>query len=277
MTTGPAPWNGVIGAVRYLNSKPLIEGLPRLLPQARLLLDVPSRLADLLAVREIDIGLIPVVECLRSEDYRMVSNACVATRGAVLSVKLFSRVPLHQMETLALDEGSRTSAVLLQILLAERYGVHPRTISLPLGSSPEEITADAFLLIGDRAIHGPAEEFAAVWDLGAEWTRFSGLPFVFAVWAARKEVDVSEVVPLLEKARDAGVQQLSAIAHREAPRLGISETTAYDYLSQNLHFRLGAEERAGVERFRQLATKHALLSGEKSFVCGNQGHSAESC
>lgn len=248
-----------IGAVSYLNSKPLIEGLPELLPDAHLLLDYPSRLADDLAAGLIDVGLVPVVECLRHPGYRIVSDACVATRGPVLSVKLFSRVPIAGIRRLALDDGSRTSAVLVRILLAERHNVSPEIEPLPMGQTTDSTDADAVLLIGDRAIPSPREAFAATWDLGEEWTRWSGLPFVFAVWAARRETDVAGIEPAFAQARDRGLENLRAIARRESAALGISEQAAYHYLSRNLYFRLGPEEQAGLERFRQLAIKHRLI------------------
>src|SRR5580704_11740250 len=106
-----------IGAVNYLNSKPLIEGLPDLLPQAELLLDYASRLADDLHAGRLDVALVPSIEVLRNPNYEIVSDACVATRGPVMSVKMYSRVPFGMIRSLALDAGSRTSAALVRIML----------------------------------------------------------------------------------------------------------------------------------------------------------------
>ncbi len=106
-----------IGAVEYLNTKPLIYRLAESAPQVELVLDLPSRLADRLAARELDVALIPSVEFVHNPRYRIVSDACIACRGPVLSVKLFSRVPAAEIRSLALDEGSRTTAALVQILL----------------------------------------------------------------------------------------------------------------------------------------------------------------
>lgn len=238
-----------IGAVGYLNSKPLIEDLPELLPEAELLLDYPSRLADQLAAGEIDVGLIPVVECLRNPDYKIVSDACVASRGPVLSVKLLSRVPINEIRALALDEGSRTSAVLVRILLRELAGVDPERRPLPLGDTATSTETDAVLLIGDRAMHSSSGRFVHTWDLGEEWTRWTGLPFVFAVWAARQSTETAALEAALSAARDRGVSRLREIAKREAPKLEIDQAMAVDYLTMNLHFRLGPDERAGLERF----------------------------
>ena len=158
-----------VGAVNYLNTKPLVYRLDRLAPQADVVFDLPSRLADRLAAGSLDVALIPSVEFFQNPDYRIVSDACIACRGPVLSVKLFSRVPAERIATLALDEGSRTSAALVRILLRERFGIEPQLQPLPIGEGLESSDADAVLLIGDRAMHSPPGRFAEVWDLGDAW------------------------------------------------------------------------------------------------------------
>lgn len=247
-----------IGAVSYLNSKPLIEDLAELAPQAELILDFPSRLADRLGQGELDVALIPSIECVLGPKYEIVSDACVATHGPVLSVKLYSRVPMPEIRTLALDEGSRTSAALAKILLAERFGLHPKLERLPLDLDTRDTTADAILLIGDRAIHPPAEAFSVVWDLGAEWTRWTGLPFVFAMWATRAGTDLGPVEEALCQARDLGLRRVTEIAAREAPLLGLSGQTTLEYLTENLYYRLGPAERRGFQRYHELAMKQGL-------------------
>lgn len=247
-----------MGAVNYLNSKPLIEGLAEFVPSAELVLDYPSRLADELSTGGLDIALIPSVECLRSSEYEVVTDACVAAHGAVMSVKLYSRVPLSRIRRLALDEGSRTSAALARIMLAERFGVEPATEPLPLDAMPGDTDADAILLIGDRAMHPLQEEFAATWDLAEEWNRWTGLPFVFAMWAARRERDLGAAEEALCLARDRGESRLAEIAAREAPLLQLSDDTALRYLTHNLHYRMGSAERSGLRLFQELAVKLGL-------------------
>jgi chorismate dehydratase len=248
-----------IGAVNYLNSKPLIEGLSDLLPEAELTLDYPSRLADHLETGQLDVALVPSIEVLRHANYEIVSDACVATRGPVMSVKLYSHVPFGLIRTLALDAGSRTSAALARIMLRERYGVSPRLEPFPLEQSPAAIRTDAFLMIGDRAMHEPDVPFVATWDLGEEWLRWTGLPFVFAVWAARAGTDLAAVDDALGRARDLGVERAASIAKREAPLLGLSESTAYNYLTRNLHFRIGPAERSGLRLFSELAARLEII------------------
>lgn len=247
-----------VGAVSYLNSKPLVEDLSDLLPDARLTLDYPSRLADQLAAGALDVALIPSVEYMRGSDYEIISDACVATRGPVLSVKLYSRVDPGSIRTLALDEGSRTSATLARIMLRERFGVDPSRQPLPIDMSVQHTDADAVLLIGDRAMHSPDEQFHTVWDLGEEWLDWTGLPFVFAMWVARRGVASSFVESKLSESRDLGVARIPEIARREAPGLNITVQKAQQYLTDNLYFRLTSAERSGLRLFQQLAVQAGL-------------------
>src|SRR5579871_1271679 len=177
-----------VGAVNYLNTKPLICDLEALAPEIKLVLEVPSRLADQLAAGELDVALIPAIEYFRSGRYTVVPDIAIASRGPVLSVTLFSRVPWTGIRKVALDEGSRTSAALAQILLRKQYGVRPEVVPLPLDHAAEDVDADAVLLIGDRAMRACLPGFAHAFDLGAEWHDWTGLPFVYAFWAVREGV-----------------------------------------------------------------------------------------
>lgn len=251
-----------IGAVRYLNSKPLVEGLPDLVPEAELLLDFPSRLADELAAGRLDVALIPSVEAFSDPDYEIASDACVAARGPVMSVKLYFRTPPGEVRTLALDEGSRTSAALSRIMLAERYGAEPRLVPFPIGAEMESTAAEAVLMIGDRAMHAPAEPFHTVWDLGEEWRQWTGLPFVFAMWVTREGVELGDVETALASARDLGVERIGEISAREAPALNLTPEVARKYLTHNLHFHLGSAERQGLKLFHRLASGLGLAPAE---------------
>jgi chorismate dehydratase len=256
-----------VGAVNYLNTKPLVYRLDRLAPDAELLFDLPSRLADRLADGELDVALIPSVEFFQQSDYRIVSDACIACRGPVLSVKLFSRVPPQEIRRLALDEGSRTSAALVQILLRERFGVEPQFEPLPIGDSLESSDADAVLLIGDRAMHSPSGRFVEVWDLGDAWVHWTGLPFVFAMWTARAGIDLNgklnDLETALGEARDLGVAHLPGIATIEAAPLGLTVPQCVSYLRDNLHFYLGKQEHQGLTRFYNLAVKLGLAPANR--------------
>src|SRR5260370_36319582 len=135
-----------IGAVNYLNTKPLICDLEALAPSAELILDVPSRLADQLAEGQLDVALIPIIEYFRGGSYTVVPDISIASRGPVLSVTLFSRVAWPEIQSVALDEGSRTSAALTRILLEKRHGIRPQTQHLPIDVAADDMPTAAVLL-----------------------------------------------------------------------------------------------------------------------------------
>jgi chorismate dehydratase len=263
-----------VGAVSYLNSKPLIEGLAERLPRG-LTLDFPSRLATALERGQLDAALVPSVEVLQSKgEYEIVSDACVAARGPVQSVKVYFRVPPGEVKTLSLDEGSRTSATLARVLLFHKYGVEPETDQLSLETSVASdavasTSADAILLIGDRAMFPVGESFPVVWDLGDEWLKWTGLPFVFAVWAGRGGQVSDGLATLLSEVRDVGVSQIPQIALREAALLGLDPQLALEYLAHHLHFTLGPAERSGLRLFAQLADQAGLAPGGHELVFRN--------
>lgn len=240
-----------IGAVSYLNSKPLIDGLSERL-DCGLTLDLPSRLSEGLLSGTYDVALVPIVTLFDHPELVIVSDACIACRGPVWSVKLCSRVPADRIATLGLDEGSRTSAILAQILLRRRFGLSPVCQPLTIESDWTKPATDAVVVIGDRAIRHTAQ-FPVVWDLGEEWNCEYGSPFVFAVWAARPTADLAGLAEILGSARDSGLKHLAEIAAAESPRHGLTESRCLEYLRDNLHFRLTDAELRGVNRFYRLA------------------------
>jgi chorismate dehydratase len=247
-----------IGAVNYLNTKPLICDLEEIAPDAELVLEVPSRLADLLREGRLDVALIPVIEYFRGDGYRIIPDISIASRGPVLSVTLFSRVPWTAIRRVGLDEGSRTSAALTQVLLARRYGVRPEVVGLPLDHGAEDANADAVLLIGDRAMRACLPGFAHAFDLGQEWYDWTGLPFVYAVWAVRDGADLGPVADALHEAKRRGCSQVGLIAHREAPALGLDAGFCRRYLQSIIHFDLGPREQAGLHHYYMLACELGL-------------------
>jgi chorismate dehydratase len=247
-----------IGAVNYLNTKPLIYELESLATEAELILDVPSRLADLLAEERLEVALIPVVEYFRAGSYTIVPDIAIVSHGPVLSVTLFSRVPWAGIRRVALDEGSRTSAALTQVLLRRRYGVKAEVIPLPLEQAAEEIDADAVLLIGDRAMRACLPGFAHAFDLGQEWQDWTGLPFVYAFWAVREGVDLGPVEDALTQAKCRGLARLGKIAFQEAPGLALDAGFCRRYLTNIIRFDLGPREQAGLEHFYRLASGEGL-------------------
>ena len=258
-----------VGAVNYLNAKPLYYKLCEFAPDVRLTMEVPSRLAEQLADGELDVALIPSVEYLRGADrgYEIIPGFAIAARGPVRSVKLFSRVPWNRVERLALDAGSRTSQVLARIWLDEKHGVRPPRIEeLPLGVSALESTADAVLVIGDRAMRVPNEPFLDVVDLSLAWHQLTSLPFVFALWVARGGVELGELPAALEQSRALGLAEAAALARLHGGRLGLDFATCYDYLTRILSYELGEPEIAGLERFAALAAGLGLAPKGVSLV-----------
>lgn len=250
-----------IGAVSYLNSKPLVQGLPAAVPGAEVRFDLPSRLADELAAGGLDVALVPIIEYLRNPQYQLVSSACVACWGPVLSVKLYFRTSPAEVRRLALDEGSRTSAALAQVLLAKLHGVRPELEQLPIGDSIDDAQADAVLLIGDRAMQTSDERFAEVWDLGDRWCRWTELPFVFAAWVARPDlpVDAEQLGQALDSVRDAGTAAVESIVAAESAKLNLEPSLVRDYLTRYLHFTLDKRERLGVQLYAEHCRELGLV------------------
>jgi chorismate dehydratase len=268
-----------VGAVSYLNAKPLYYGLCDHAANIRLSMDVPSRLAEQLARSELDVALIPSVEYLRGAHlgYEIIAGFSIAARGPVRSVKLFSRVPWTQIERLALDAGSRTSQVLARIWLDEQHGVRPaRVEELPLGVSALESTADAVLVIGDRAMRVPHESFANVVDLGQAWHSLTGLPVVFALWVARAGAELGDLPDALERSRTLGLANADELARTHGPRLGLDYFACYDYLTRVLSYDLGEPEVAGLTRFAAMAARLELAPQGVSLVFHRRRDLAES-
>ncbi len=248
-----------VGAVEYLNTKPLIYRLVERCPQIELHLDLPSRLADRLAARELDVALIPSVEYLQHDHYHIVSDAAIACRGPVRSVRLLSRVPMSQIRRLALDEGSRTSAVLAQCLLWHTHGLRPELVPFPIDAPPESIDADALLMIGDRAMFPPLGEYHEIWDLGDRWCRATERSFVFAMWVTSHDSIPEAIVTALSQTRDLGLAHVEEIAAREAGPHGLTVSECVQYFREHLYFRLGTHELNGLRHFAVQASQLGLV------------------
>jgi chorismate dehydratase len=248
----------VLGAVSYLNTKPLVRGLETRPDLFTVRFDVPSVCAALLHDGRVDVGLIPAVEYLRG-DYAIVPDLAIGSDGVVDSVAVFTRVPITQVRTLALDTSSRTSVALTKILCARHWGIAPTFTPAAPDVRAMLAHADAALVIGDPALDiDPAALGAAKVDLGLEWKAMTGLPFVYAVWAGRTGAVDHEQVDALQAARDLGVREAAAIARETAAGDPAAEARALVYLRDTLEYGLGDREVAGLERFHALAVELAL-------------------
>jgi chorismate dehydratase len=244
-----------LGAVSYLNAAPHVHGLESD-PGFRLEREVPSRVARRLHAGEVDLGLVPSVEYAFG-DYAVVPGIAVASRGPVRSVRLFHRGPLDRVRRVALDTSSRTSAALVKILLRERLGRQPQYVPMSPNLVDMLAVADAALLIGDPALDH--EEEGTCLDLGEEWARTTGLPFVFAFWAGRAGAVGAAGVLRLQAALAAGLGALPGIAAGQA-RGDAARAAKYEaYLKDNIVYRLGEEEQAGLREFYRRAHAASLI------------------
>jgi chorismate dehydratase len=250
-----------IGAVSYLNARPLVYGLEHGLGSGRVVLshDVPSRLAERMAGGELDVALLPIVELARIPGLELVPGLGIVTGGPSRSVLLLCRRPATEVRTVALDPESRTSNVLAQVLLIDAWGrrAEARAGFADVAEALRE--CDAAVRIGDKALFEPVPPGVEVHDLGEEWTRRTGLPFVYAAWVARAGAVDREIYRLLHASRREGCGAIDRIATEYVWRGERQPGTARAYLAENIRYRLGAPEVQAIERFLEAAARHGLI------------------
>jgi chorismate dehydratase len=215
--------------------------------------DVPSRVAERLHAGEIDLAMLPSIE-YAAGDYAIVPGIAIASRGPVRSVALFHRMPLEEVRCVALDTSSRTSVALVRILLRERLGREPAYVPMPPEVPRMLAASDAALVIGDPALRfeGEAEKL----DLGEEWTKRTGRPFVYAFWAGRPGAVSAEEVGALQASLSAGLSSIGAIAAAYNGRgMGYAADNE-TYLRSNIVYDLGEGELSGLREFYRRA--HAI-------------------
>jgi len=257
-----------IGAVGYLNARPLIYGLEH---SSRFLVrqDVPARCAELLHADDIDLGLIPSIEYLRgSRPYGIVPDLAVASRGPVASVALYTRKEPPDIGSIALDTTSRTSVALTQVAAKHAFGIQPTLIPMAPDLPAMLARADAALIIGDRALFLDHEaEGARKIDLGELWTAATGLPFVYAFWAGRTRVVDPDDVTALRRARDEGVANVSDLAARCFSEDLARRAVVEHYLRNNICYSLGPAEIEGLTAFYRYSAELGMVSfdGELRF------------
>ncbi len=250
-----------VSVVSYLNSKPFLFGLKNseVSKEIELSLDIPSKVAAKLSYNQADIGLIPVAGLEDLDDYRLIGDYCIGSAGKVKTVVLVSDVPLHEIETVLMDYQSRTSVLLAKVLAKfywkkafnwentcnnfQNVSIHGKT---------------AGVLIGDR-VFDVEDRFRFVYDLSEEWFNFTQMPFVFAVWAANKEIPVPFEMAF-NKALDFGLAHIEEIVNIERekfPKVDIAK-----YFTENISFKLDFEKRAAMKKFLELARKLELVELE---------------
>ena len=236
-----------IGAVSYLNTRPLLLGMEQSPFKERidLVKSYPAQIAQDLLDDTIDIGLIPVAIMPLISNPQIVSKYVIGTEGEVASVALFSQVPIDQIEKVYLDYQSRTSVQLAKLLLRKYWNKEVEFLIATEGYINEISGTTAGVIIGDRAL-ASLNHFEHVYDLGLAWKQYSGLPFVFAAWVANKPIP-SEFMEAFDVANGYGLSHLEqVIAFIPAAE------QVYDlhkYYTENISYELTSEKRKGLELF----------------------------
>lgn len=222
-----------VGAVNYLNTKPLIYGIEKGLMKAEidLIIDYPANIANQLVNNELDIGLIPVAAIPRLNTAHVNSNFCIACDGNVASVCLFSDVPLNEIKVILLDYQSRTSVALLKILLQEHWHINPVLLEAEQGYESTITGTTAGLVIGDRALQQRLKN-KFIFDLGAGWKDFMGLPFVFAAWVSNKPM-TANFIEKFNEANNFGLNNLEEVVKENT----FNDYDLHKYYTENILFK----------------------------------------
>lgn len=230
-----------ISAVSYTNTKPFVFGLTQsaIFSKIHLSLDFPARCAQKVISREVDLGLIPVAVLPELVDYYLISDYCIGAHGAVNSVFIFSDKPLDEVQTIRLDPQSRTSNQLAKVLLKYHWQLLPNFVT--------DGPADAYVEIGDRTF-GKADQVRYAYDLSAAWTEFTGLPFVFAVWAASKPICEDFIVEF-NAAIKYGLDNINKVI-AELPKR--SNFNLEHYLTYGINYRFDELKKQALKQFLDL-------------------------
>lgn len=238
-----------VGAVSYLNTKPLLYGLQHgpIKDEIKLILDYPARLVEMLKTGVIDIGLVPVGALPELGEYHVVSDYCIGTEGEVASVAVFSQVPMEEIGTVILDYQSRTSVKLCKLLFEKHWRRDVHFIHASSDDYIEDIKGTtAGLIIGDRALsyRGRSEY---IYDLGLGWKEMTGLPFVFAVWVSGKNLE-KKFIKSFSDCTALGLFNMDEIKQQ----ISFSAYDLEEYFNRNISYVFSAEKERGLEEFLKL-------------------------
>ncbi len=268
-----------LGRIPWINCYPIYAAIDRGLVSvpADLVSGTASELNDLLAAGELQVSVVSAVEYARNAvEYHLLPDLAISCDGPVHSVALFSRRPPTELEgrTILITASSRTSVLLLELLCRHRWGVRPHFVSAraeaPDLAGLEGLPHEAVLVIGDAALMLAAKsQYPVRVDLGAEWKDWTGLPFVFAVWAARRDARAEGVKAVhrgLLDSRAWGLTHLDQLAQEAHRRTGVSEPACRAYLD-DLDYALSYRHLAGLtDFFRRLAAEGMVPDGSLSFI-----------
>jgi len=247
----------VFAGAPYSNSAPLVDKLTEVDPRVRVINDHPSSLAHDLNAGKADVALIPVADLFRHPELVMLDGLCVAADGPVQSVLLKCNVPVGDIKTVGRDPASATSNALAELLLKKHFGCEVEMHDFQAVQPP-----DAAVVIGDRALCAEPAPAGDI-DLAEAWKEMTGLPFVFAVWAVRKDFPaIDEVTEIARKAYVAGTASMEKFAERYSGELGGSVDFWLDYLTNSIHYELAERELEGLNTFRRLLADSRYCSGD---------------
>ncbi len=279
-----------ISIVQYLNTAPLVWGFTNgtLAGKYDLSFTVPSQCAEALRGGGADIAIIPAIEYQRILGLVVLPNLAIASQNRVRSLLIIAKKPIEQVRSIALDRSSRSTQALTRILAFEHWKIDPEFFETEPDLSTMLAKADAAMLIGDPALRIsiaiekkstvspqgrgvcqaatlgiPGAGILHVYDVVGEWRKFSGLPAVMAVWAARPEVVTPEVLADFAASRNFGLTQIAAICLEASRELELPQQALEAYLRQNIDFSLGEENRRGLERYFHAAANLGLIPREK--------------
>lgn len=249
-----------IGSVPYLNAKPLIWGLHRD-PGVDMTFEVPSRLAVMLRGGELAAGMVSSVACFLNPSLQIAPGMSIASNGPVKSVKLFHNGPVASIQSVALDTSSLASVLLSKIILSEAYGLTPEFVDMP-PAVPDMLDAcDAAVVIGDTTMRVHEGTYPEL-DLGEEWHKLTGLPFVYAVWAVNPDLASPALVDILQRSKAYGIERFAEISESEAVRLDLPYEVCFRYLSEIMDYDLTERHLQGLNLFREKARRLGFVSGD---------------
>lgn len=246
-----------VGCVPYLNARPLAR-LFADTHEVEVIYDVPSKLPTLLDSGRAEAVLASAYDALQTPGRTYAEGVSIASNGPVVSVRLFSKVPFGQIDSLALDASSLTSNALGRALLAENYAISPRCEPAAPDINQMLEAHDAAILIGDKGMAAPGEGLH-VMDLGEAWTELTGLPFVWAIWIGDENLS-PELVTLLNRAAHWGLGQSDMLAREAHEETGLPYEACVHYLTTVMDYRLTEAHLRGLKTFRDLLLKHSLLA-----------------
>lgn len=252
-----------VAAISYLNTAPLMWDFDHGNLSRKYEVDymLPAVCAEKLNKGEADIGIIPAAAYATIPDLQIIPNVAIASRGPVRSILLVSKKPIEDVKTVALDTSSRSSVALTKVLFAKCYGQSPKFTPAEPNLGQMLSKSDAALLIGDPALTANVKGYETR-DLGAEWTRFTGRPFVFAFWAVRKAANAGKDVALdFGHSRDHGLlaESIKSIAQTWSPNLKLNEKEIAGYLTDNIYYKLDEPCLEGLRLFYQYAEECGAL------------------